>query len=68
MNVSLDADLVKEAKEYGINVSQACEGGLVTELSRFRNEKWLDENLLSLEAWNIWMAENGLPLDEYRQF
>jgi antitoxin CcdA len=68
INVSLDSDTITEAKALGIIISQACEHGLVIELSRVRNEKWLEENLHALEAWNVWIEENGLPLEEYRQF
>jgi antitoxin CcdA len=67
-NVSLDSAAIAEAKALGINISQACERGLVIELSRVRSEKWLEENLPALEAWNVWVEENGLPLEEYRQF
>jgi antitoxin CcdA len=68
INVSLDSEVIADAKALGINISQACEQGLVVELSRVRNEKWLEQNLPALDAWNVWIAENGLPLEEYRQF
>lgn len=66
-NVSLRADLIDEAKQLGINISEACEQGLAEEVSRSRREAWLEENLPALEAWNQWVRENGIPYAEYRQ-
>lgn len=67
-NVSLDPRLVEEAKVLGVNVSRACEAGLTTELREARRKQWIDENRDSIEAWNAWVAEHGLPLAKYRQF
>jgi antitoxin CcdA len=66
-NVSLSSDLVDEAKKLGINLSQACEGGLSDRVKTAREAKWLEENRASLLAWNKWVEENGMPYDEYRQ-
>lgn len=33
-----------------------------------RAEDWLRENAAALESSNAWVEENGLPLDQYRQF
>jgi antitoxin CcdA len=67
-NVSLSAHLLDEAKELGVTVSQACEKGLVVELKKAREAKWLLENRGAMESWNDWVETNGLPLAEYRQF
>ena len=67
-NVSLPADLVAGAKELGINVSRACEAGLSAALKEERKRRWQEENREAAEAWNGWVAENGLPLARYRQF
>lgn len=67
-NVSLPADLVAEAKELGVNISQAAEKGVAAELAVRRREKWLEENMAAIEAHNAWVEKNGLPLAKYRQF
>jgi len=67
-NLSLDAELVSNAREMGINVSEACERGLADEVKKAREKKWLEENLPALEAWNAWVEEHGIPYAEYRQF
>ena len=67
-NVSLPIDLIEEARRLNINISQACESGLEQQVRKSVREAWLEENLPSLEAWNIWVEEHGLPLAQYRQF
>jgi antitoxin CcdA len=66
-NISLPGALVDEAKRLGINMSQACEGGLSDRVKKARELKWLDENKGTLLAWNQWVEENGMLYDEYRQ-
>jgi antitoxin CcdA len=67
-NVSLPADMVEEAKRLGINMSQACEAGLFEQVRNAQKEEWKRENREAIESWNKWVAENGMPYDEYRQF
>jgi len=67
-NVSLDTKLVAAAKEYGINVSRACEEGLAKQISEERNRRWQEENKEAIEASNAWVEKHGLPLEKYRLF
>jgi len=67
-NISLPSDMVDEAKRLGINVSQACETGLQEQVRKALGEEWKSENRQAIESWNKWIAENGMPYDEYRQF
>ena len=66
-NLSLSAELVDAARALDINVSEACEKGLAAEVRKAREAQWLSENRDALIAWNIWVEQNGLPYDEYRQ-
>ena len=66
-NLPLDATLVADAKAEGINLSRVCEAGLAAELKKVREARWLEENREAIEAWNVWMEENELPLAQYRQ-
>ncbi len=52
----------------GINVSQACESGLEAALRNERERQWKADNKEAIESYNRWVAEHGLPLDEFRQF
>ena len=67
-NLSLNASVLAEAKELGINISRACEGGLEAEIARVRRETWLAENRQALESSNAYAEANGLPLAGLRQF
>ena len=67
-NISLPADLVAEAKELGVNISQAAEKGVVAELAARRRERWLEENRAAIDSNNEWVARHGLPLARYRMF
>ncbi|MBA4207280.1 type II toxin-antitoxin system CcdA family antitoxin [Pannonibacter phragmitetus] len=68
VNLSLDPALLEEARAMDLNLSQAAEEGLRQAVSRMRAEIWLRENAAALESSNAWVEENGLPLDQYRQF
>ncbi len=63
-NLSLDQELLKDAKALGVNISAAAEEGVRKAL----REAWLEENRDALVAWGKWVEENGLPLEEYRMF
>ncbi len=63
-NLSLDKELLKDAKALGVNISAAAEQGVRQAL----RDAWLTENRASMEAWDEWVEKNGLPLEEYRMF
>jgi antitoxin CcdA len=63
-NLSLDQSIVQQAKELGVNLSQAAEQGLRSALA----EQWKQKNKSALQSSNAWVEENGLPLIRYRQF
>lgn len=67
-NISLNVRMLVEAKELGINISRACEGGLEAQIARVRREQWLAENGQALESSNAYAEANGLPLAALRQF
>lgn len=67
-NVSLDRDLVDDARALGINLSQACERGLSLQIRETRQDCWLRDNLAALASSNDYVDTNGLPLADHRQF
>ena len=67
-NVSLDSELLKDAKALGVNISRAAEEGVNDAVRKAKGEAWKRENAASLEAWNEWVDVNGLPLEKYRMF
>ena len=65
-NISLNVALVKQAKQFGLNVSRECEAGLAAAIAEERRQRWLAENQEAIDASNAWVAEHGLPLEDYR--
>ena len=68
VNLYLPEDTVIEAKQLGVNISRACEGGLVEAVRRERARRWEEENRTVIEGWNRWTEKHGLPLAKYRMF
>ncbi|MFM2371311.1 MAG: post-segregation antitoxin CcdA [Pseudomonadota bacterium] len=67
-NVSLHAGMVDEAKRLGINVSRACEAGLIAEIAKAHAQQWHKDNAAALVSSNEWVERNGLPLAKFRHF
>ena len=67
-NVTLPGALLREARELGINLSQACEVGLSAAVAGERRRRWLQDNGDALDEYNGYIERNGLPLAAYRQF
>lgn len=67
-NLTLDAQAIADAKELGINISAACEQGLVVAISKVRGAKWLRENRAAIDSFNAYVDKHGIPLAKYRQF
>ena len=67
-SLTLDGDLVDEAKRYGINVSAAASAGLEAAVKAERGARLKEELRPSIEAYNAYIEKNGLPLAKYRAF
>tara|TARA_B100002019_G_C20697684_1_gene324138 strand:- start:74 stop:319 length:246 start_codon:yes stop_codon:yes gene_type:complete len=67
-NLSLDSDLLKEAKILGINISRSAEAGIAEAVKLRKQENWLKDNAQALASSNAYIEANGLPLAKHRQF
>ncbi len=67
-NLTLPEALLRDARELGINLSQACERGLAAAVADKRRQRWLDANQGAMDAWNDYVGKHGLPLAAFRQF
>ncbi|HEX7819665.1 MAG TPA: type II toxin-antitoxin system CcdA family antitoxin [Sphingobium sp.] len=67
-NVSLDMGLVTEARLLGINISRACEMGLIEQIARENGRVWREENVAALASSNSYVDNHGLPLSRHRRF
>ncbi len=66
--MSLPGGMVDEGERLGRNGSPACETGLQEQVRKALGEEWKRDNRQAIESWNKWVAENGMPYDEFRQF
>jgi antitoxin CcdA len=66
VNVSVRGDLAEEARAFGTNMSAVLERALEEEHRTRRRENWHAENRKAIEAWNKWIAENGIPFSDLR--
>jgi antitoxin CcdA len=67
-NVTIRADLLAEARELGVNLSQEFEAHLAELVRKRRGEQWLRDNREAIEAYNRFVAENGVFSDDLRSF
>lgn len=68
VNLSIDADLLAEAKAAGTNLSALLEQALQERLSAGRIERWKLENRPAIESHNRLVREHGLFSDDWRKF
>jgi antitoxin CcdA len=68
VNVTLDSDLVAEAKALGLNLSRTIEGALRKQLEEERARRWREENAEAIAFNNEQIERNGLWYDKYRSF
>lgn len=59
-NLSVNGQLLTEAKELNINLSATFELALEAEVKARRSAKWLEENKAGLEALNDFVDEHGV--------
>lgn len=67
-DVNLPETLLRDARDLGINLSQACERGLIDEVAARLRQRWLDRNQAAIQGYNEHVARHGLPLAAYRKF
>ncbi len=67
-NITLSADVLTEAKALGINISQACDQFLRDLVRREQERRWQQENTEFIAAYNRTVADEGLPLEDWRSF
>lgn len=65
-NLTLDARLVKEAKDLGLNLSRLLEDRLREVIAAERRRRWLEENEAAFEAYDRFVEKNGVFNEEER--
>ncbi len=67
VNLSIDAELLAEAKAAGMNLSAALEEALQDALKEHRWQKWRDDNKAVTDSMNRYVAKHGLLSEKYRK-
>jgi antitoxin CcdA len=67
-NLSINADLLRQAKELNINISQAVEQHLAGLVREGRRQQWLVENNGAINEYNQRIESQGVFSDSLRQF
>ena len=67
-NVSINSDLLTEAKKLKINLSATLETSLIELVSAKQRELWKQQNKAAINAYNQLVDENGVFSDEFRSF
>lgn len=67
-NLSLNSDLLRQARELDINLSQLLEQALDAEVRKKRAQQWLLENREAIAQYNADIEKNGVFSDGLRSF
>ena len=67
-SLTLDRDMLDEARALGVNISRAAEQGIEAALKAERIRRWKEENARAIAAHNAYVEEHGIPFAAHRQF
>lgn len=67
-NLWVRADLVRDARAQGLNLSQVLEERLSEVLRERRQETWQRENAQAIDRYNARVAKKGVFSDAWRKF
>ncbi|HWE05951.1 MAG TPA: type II toxin-antitoxin system CcdA family antitoxin [Rhizomicrobium sp.] len=67
-NVSIDADVLREAKAMKINLSRTLEDALRGLLREEQLRRFDEDHREAFQSYNEFIAENGLWGEEYRKW
>jgi len=68
VNLSLQQDLVEQAKALGLNVSHIAETALSAEVKRALEKQWLEENADAIKEYNERVDKKGMYNEGLRRF
>ncbi|WP_316674818.1 type II toxin-antitoxin system CcdA family antitoxin [uncultured Tolumonas sp.] len=67
-NLSLNSDLLAEAKRLNINLSATLEKALIEEVNERKRAEWLHDNAAAIQACNELTENHGCFSDSFRVF
>jgi antitoxin CcdA len=63
-NLTVNTDLLSQAKELKINISSVLEKALILELQKRKHDSWKIENKEAISEYNSFISENGILNDD----
>ena len=67
-SLTLDRQLLDEARDFGVNVSRAAEEGVSLAVQAARARRWREENAAAMDDYNGFIDTHGVPLAHLRKF
>lgn len=67
-NLSIEADMLEEARALNINLSRAAQDGIRRAIAAEKARRWKEENAEAIRSSNEYVEKHGLPLEKYRMF
>jgi len=67
-NLSVEADILEEARALDINLSRAAQDGIRRAIVAEKARRWKEENAEAIRSSNEYVDKHGLPLEKYRMF
>jgi antitoxin CcdA len=67
-NVTVNSDLLCQARELGINLSAALDQALAELVRQRQREKWIEENKAGIDRYNSCVRKRGVFSDGLRRF
>ncbi len=68
VNVSIDSEVLAEAKAMRINLSQTLESELRKQVRQAKIDRWSEENKGAIDSYNRFIEEHGIWSEEYRKW
>ncbi len=67
-NLSINSELLKEARSLGINLSATLESALQEKVREARRAQWLKDNKVGIDSCNELSKKHGVFADKHRTF
>lgn len=67
-SMTLDREILDEARALDLNVSRAAEAGIAAAVKAEKERRWREENAEAIRAYNEYIEKNGIPLAKHRKF
>ena len=68
VNLSVDKQLLQQARKFGLNLSQILEQALGDQVRQQQQQHWIEENRDAVSEYNARIEEEGAFGDKLRSF